>query len=296
MSGHLNALSYMPHGVREAFMSMNRRAFYAVDEIRLRRGRALSVLSGDRNLFVSASGDFCRFEGALTVTDAMMNECIKNMTSASRYALDDAIAEGYIPLSCGMRAGVCGRVLTRGGKAVTLSSIDGIALRITRRVDSFATPLYTLFKSGGVKSTLVIAPPACGKTTFLRSLIALSCLEYRVAVCDSRGELLCGGIERMPIDAMTHCPKDYAIETLTRVMDPQLIICDELGFGEESALMQNASCGVPIVASVHAANIDEAMERPFVRRICEAGVFRLYAVLSKRGAEFDCRIGEISCV
>ncbi len=292
MSSHIKMLAYLPHGVREAFISMKRKELYSVDEIRLRRGCALSVCAGGKNLFVSADGRFCGISDALTVTAAMTDECIKLLTASSRYALDAAIAEGYIPVE-GMRAGVCGRAMVKNGKVETVSVINCIDLRITRRVDDFALPLYERFLDCGISGTLVIAPPACGKTTFLRSLIALACLRYRVAVCDSRGELICEGLEKMPLDVMSFCPKDRAIEMLTRVMNPQIIICDELGCTEEQAVLQNASCGVPIVASVHAADVAEATRRPFVKRLCDAGIFKTAVVLKNPGGNFCADISDI---
>lgn len=293
MSSHIRMLSYLPTGVREAFISMKKETLYSVDEIRLRRGSALAVVSNGKNRFVSASGELCELGDALILNEKMLAECIKLLTNASRYALDDAIASGYIPLG-GMRAGVCGRAMTKGGSVQTVAEITGIALRITRRVDKFAMPLYEKYKSDGLAGALVISPPSGGKTTFLRSLIFLLSRSHRVAVCDSRGELICEGLEKLPVDFMSFCPKAYAIETLTRTMAPEIIICDELGSGEEECIIQNASCGVPIAASVHAASVDEAMRRPFVKRLCEAGIFKYAIELGLQGELHTSRISEIS--
>lgn len=293
MSSHIRMLSYLPTGVREAFISMKKETLYSVDEIRLRRGSALAVVSNGKNRFVSASGELCELGDALILNEKMLAECIKLLTNASRYALDDAIASGYIPLG-GMRAGVCGRAMTKGGSVQTVAEITSIALRITRRVDKFAMPLYEKYKSDGLAGALVISPPSGGKTTFLRSLIFLLSRSHRVAICDSRGELICEGLEKLPVDFMSFCPKAYAIETLTRTMAPEIIICDELGSGEEECIIQNASCGVPIAASVHAASVDEAMRRPFVKRLCEAGIFKYAVELGLQGELHTSRISEIS--
>lgn len=294
MSSHIKMLAYLPLGVREAFISMKKQSLYSVDEIRLRRNCALAVCVGGRNLFVTKDGRFGGIRDALVVTDRMMDECIKLLTASSRYALDNAIAEGYIPVE-GMRAGICGRALIKNGRVETVSVINCIDLRITRRVDGFALPLYKRFSDRGISGTLVIAPPACGKTTFLRSLIVLMCDRYRVAVCDSRGELICEGLEKLPLDVMSFCPKDRAVEMLTRVMNPQIIICDELGYTEEQTIMQNASCGVPIVASVHATDTTEALRRPFIKRLCDAGIFDTAVTLTSRCGVFDAKISDLPC-
>ncbi len=293
MSSHIRMLSYLPTGVREAFISMKKETLYSVDEIRLRRGSALAVVSNGKNRFVSVFGELCELGNALVVDEKMLAECIRLLTNASRYALDDAIASGYIPLG-GMRAGVCGRAVTKNGSVQTVAEITGIALRITRRVDKFAMPLYEKYKIDGLAGALVISPPSGGKTTFLRSLIYLLCRSHRVAVCDSRGELICEGLEKLPVDFMSFCPKSYAIEALTRTMTPEIIICDELGSGEEQCIMQNASCGVPIAASVHAASAFEAMRRPFVKHLCEAGIFKYAVELAAKDDAHSVSISEIS--
>jgi len=292
MNSHQIVLAFLPAEIAKALTRMPPETYVETDEIRIRRSRPLSVVIKSKTAFVSPRGELCRAERGLTVTSSMTDECIALLTGGSRYALDNAIASGYIPF-CGMRAGVCGRTLVKNGVVTTIADIDCIDIRLPRRVDGFASELYKLFCTTQIRGTLVISPPGVGKTTYLRSLIVLMSQRYRVAVCDCRGELLCGGVADLPIDAMTSCPKGYAIETLTRTMNPEVIICDELGADEEDAVMQNAFCGVPIIASVHASDISSALLRPFVHNLCRAKVFELYAQIdSNKSVE----IGEIKCV
>lgn len=89
--------------------------------------------------------------------------------------------------------------------------------------------------------TLLISPPGCGKTTYLRDIIRLlsdgtdTITGKNVAVVDERSEI--GNRTREGIgfylgnrtDLMDHCPKAAGMLMMLRTMTPEILAADEIG-------------------------------------------------------------------
>jgi len=114
---------------------------------------------------------------------------------------------------------------------------------------------------------------------------------YTTGTCDTYGELydsanMSGGL----LDVYTGYPKAMAIELATRTMNPECLICDELGTADETdALLDVQNTGVPLIASTHASDIAGMLRRPNIRRLHDARVFELYVLLKRRGNSFEFR-------
>jgi stage III sporulation protein AA len=68
-----------------------------------------------------------------------------------------------------------------------------------------------------------------------------------------------------------------------RVMTPDGLVCDEISTMEEAkALLQVHGCGIHILATAHAATIEDLYRRVALRTLLEAGVFA-YVVLLQHG-------------
>ncbi len=89
--------------------------------------------------------------------------------------------------------------------------------------------------------TLIISPPACGKTTLLRDIVRqISDAGITVGLADERSEVA-GCYRGVPqndvglrTDVLDGCPKAEGMVMLLRAMSPQVIAVDELG-GERDA-------------------------------------------------------------
>lgn len=290
MNSHIEVLRYLPSKVAFSLSALGK-AFYAADEIRLRTDRPLSVCIGGNIKFINAKGCFCRRDEALFLSREDMNELIRMLTQSSRFRLDEEIKNGFIPFGDGMRAGVCGVCRVKDGNVITISDITSVNIRLNRRFDMFAREICEIYSAYGVSSTLVCGAPACGKTTYLKSIIYLlstGCVgrPLKVAVADSRYELVCGGIEKLDIDVISGCDKAYALMLLTRVMNPDVIICDEIDGKDSEAMLYCMGAGVPVIASVHAPDADGSLARPFVRSLHEKGLFDTFVTLSRENGLF----------
>jgi stage III sporulation protein AA len=71
-------------------------------------------------------------------------------------------------------------------------------------------------------------------------------------------------------------------------MNAQLILCDEIGNDREAeAVLAAANCGVPIVATAHAASVGQLLMRPGFDVLHSAGVFASYVGIRRRTGSSD---------
>ena len=73
-------------------------------------------------------------------------------------------------------------------------------------------------------------------------------------------------------------------------MNPQVIICDEIGTDDEAiAIAQAQNCGVPLIASAHGSCVESIMKRRGMRFLHDVGAFSLYVgirISSQMGFEY----------
>lgn len=90
------------------------------------------------------------------------------------------------------------------------------------------------------------------------------------------GAGLCIGYssENALIDRLDGYPKAEGIAQATRVLSPELIVCDEIGGEAEArAILEAQNTGVPLIASAHASSYEALMRRPHIRALVENAVF-----------------------
>ena len=130
---------------------------------------------------------------------------------------------------------------------------------------------------------LVFGTPGSGKTTFLRSIIRYLDTARRIfCVADERGELLTTG-HTVHCDVYTRCTKAQAIQMALRCMNPQVIVCDELGTQADlKAVEAGLACGVVFVASVHCDTLEALNRKPPTARLLAMGAFETLVLLDGR--------------
>ena len=86
-------------------------------------------------------------------------------------------------------------------------------------------------------------------------------------------------------DVLDACPKALGIPMALRAMNPQVIAVDEITVREDlRAISQAAGCGVALLATIHAANVEELQAKPLYQELMAGRVFR-QAVLIRTGPE-----------
>ena len=254
-----------------------------IEEIRLHCGRILTVTSRQKNLGCG-----------IVVCEREMQEIFTRMCGGSLYAFEETIRQGYIPLAGGIRVGVCGSAACEDGKIIGVHNITGLMIRIPHAISvETDTILRSFFADKARHGMLIYAPPGVGKTTLLRALakdVASPLYGLHTAIIDTRGELNVGlNDSALHLDVMSGYPRDVGIEIAVRALGAQVIICDEIGsMADARATLGAANCGVPLIASAHAASVDELLERPAIKLLHYAHVFGRYVGLLRRQAHgFD---------
>lgn len=232
--------------------------------------------------------------GTKAVTRELMNEMVLNLCGHSVYTHQQEMASGYIPVPGGHRAGVCGLAVNENGRVSAVRNVTSICLRIAKDHRGCSAELEKALLDSGMCSAVIAGAPCSGKTTLLRDLACRlsegGCAgRMRVSVVDERGELsmLSAGEESSRImrtcDVLRGYPKAEGIRQAVRSMSPDVIVCDELGSDSDvDAALSAVNSGVSIICSVHAGSLHELMHRPQSERICSAGGFGKFVLLSGR--------------
>ncbi len=267
-------ISMLPPSVRcelyrlaESYPSFEER----LSEIRLRADRLCSLTLDGKNMAMSLSLD-----------SEALAQCLHRLCGGSVYAYSDTLREGYVTVCGGYRVGVAGRAVYEGGYIVGVGEVSSLCIRIPHMVKGagdFALSVWR--RMGGKRGMLIYSPPGNGKTTMLRDLaLQLSCGSdaLRVCVVDSRSEIDGTLLRRSCyIDVLDGYGKAQGIEIATRVLSPEVIICDEIGgYDEAMAILDVQSCGVPLIASVHGESVEQILSRNTVALLAKSGIFGAY--------------------
>ena len=241
-----------------------------LSEVRLRLCRPASLTVSGANLPLM-----------YRASPAEMTECVSKLCGGSVYAHGSTINEGYIEFEGGFRVGVCGRC--SDGKVSGISSLNIRIPHAIRGVSDFI--LRRCFEGGRISPLLIYSEPGVGKTTLLRDLASRLGGEFghRVAVIDTRGEIFMPELFADTLcDILTGYSRAKAIETATRTLSPEVLICDEIGDPDEArAILAAQNTGVPFIATAHASGIKQLLSRPGIMLLHEQRVFSHYIKITR---------------
>ena len=253
-------LEIIPQQLRSSVDSLGR---YTLQELRLRQGAPPELVLLGESIFLET---ICRRED--------IGFCIQ---AASRYSpwAAESIHRGFLTAPGGHRIGLCGLALYRNGSMTGMRDITSICIRVARDYPGIAsnTP------SDG--SVLILGAPGWGKTTLLRDLIRQRSRHVPVAVVDERGELFPMGFDTgIRTDILRGCRKEHGIEQVVKTMGPGCIALDEITAAEDCTGMLRASgCGVTILATAHAATLQEFLNRPLYQPLADREIFQWVLVM-----------------
>lgn len=255
-------------------------------EIRLRIGLPVSVNYGGKFYFLRSRGLSSDPEDALTVNYESINDIAVRACDYSLYSVGDRIASGFLTVAGGLRIGLCGEAVYENGAVKTIKDFNALNIRIAHEVIGCSDGIMKYVYDGRLYNTLIVSPPGCGKTTFLRDIAVHLCkTRMNVLIVDERCEIAscCKGIPQLRVgntaDVLSGCGKAYAFECGVRAMRPDVIITDELTGGDADAVTDAASCGVGIVASVHAYDEYDLMNRRGMDKLLGAKVIDRFVIL-----------------
>lgn len=268
--------------------------FERLQEIRLRAEKPLLICQGGREAFLSEEGKLLtEQEGAYRVSQREIRETMELVGKYSLYAYEDELRQGYLTLQGGHRLGVSGKVVLEGDKVKSIRLISCLNLRLSHEIIGCGDKVLPfLYDEAGLKHTLLISPPRCGKTTLLRDLIrqisdgSRERPGHTVGVVDERSEI-CGCYQGVPsndvglrTDVMDACPKAEGMMMMVRSMAPQVLAVDEIGREEDIRAMETALfCGCRLLATVHGSSLEDIRSKPLLNRLVTEEIFERYVIL-----------------
>lgn len=265
---NIGLLKFLPAEIRRLCDKLN---FDNLREIRLRLSCPLSVIRGEKVMYLNASGNLTkRASGGFIIKKGHIDDALSLISRGSIYAYEEEIAQGYITVEGGHRVGLCGRVVLKDGKISSIKDISGLNYRYARQIFGCSDKVVNAIADGDIiKNTLIISPPGCGKTTMLRDIAYnLSVSGIKVLIVDERCEIaaMSAGQSSFDLgancDVLDLCPKAEGIVLGIRSMSPQVIITDEIGTESDIGAIKKAICsGVSIVTSIHSSDRKKLEER-----------------------------------
>ena len=281
---------FLPYGLACELRDFQTVRGARIEEIRLRSGRRVYLTvgthEGKRNILLDSFLD-----------PATLGSILKQMCGGSLYTYSESIIKGFISLGDGVRVGVCGRAATEGGKILGVYDVSSLNIRLPCADIPLEERVVlrikqTLRRGEGV---LVYSPPAQGKTTVLRYLCRVfssGAAPLRTVLVDTREELaISSPTKELSVDVLTGYPKAQAIAIATAFMNPEVIICDEIGTEDDvCAICEAQNSGVPLIASAHGESAMTILRRPSLLALHKVRAFGLYLGVRISRSGFDCTL------
>ena len=161
--------------------------FKNLTEIRLRADLPVLIETTQENYFLKKEEAaekrraIAKEEDNWILSPEQLKLIFEKISQYSVFAYTEEIGEGFITLKGGHRAGLCGKYYYRGEEKPQIKHISSINLRVAREVIGCAECIVPkLFEGNTFCHTLLISPPGCGKTTYLRKRCATHLFMLRI--------------------------------------------------------------------------------------------------------------------
>jgi len=219
----------------------------------------------------------------LIVSEQELEEMLYRMCNCSLNIYDEEISNGYITLNDGCRVGLGGEYYYNPDtERYVLKELVSLNIRIAGDMIRFENQ-DKLFAQK-ISGILIVGPPHSGKTSLLKLMAEYLSADCRVSLCDERKELYTGNVNA---DVIQGIKKPVAISMATRTLNPQYIICDEIGLKEEAEeILSAVNTGVNFICSAHAETINQVFKRPNIKILIENGVFEKMVLVSQKNKKF----------
>lgn len=276
-----------------------------LEEVRVRVGQPMEFFydSGSRCLVMAhGTGTFADSRGyqqtagePYRVTMQDIAEMLSYISNYSLYAYKEELKQGYITIEGGHRVGLAGGAVMENGKMTGLHHISFLNIRIAHERYGCAEKLLPYIRHGNsIHNTLFLSEPGAGKTTLLRDCIRMLSEGtkenpgLKVCVVDERSEIAAChlGVPQNDLgprtDVLDGCSKPEGMQLLLRSMSPQILAVDELGGeGDFWAVEQAVYSGSRVLGTIHAGDIRDLAEKPYLHRWAKKEIFKRYILIER---------------
>lgn len=257
---------YLPYELTDYIK--NYRTAAQITEIRMR---------ADNNISFTENGRMVKTD--IYTSKADINDVLFAMCEYSQNAYEDDIANGFITLKGGYRVGIGGEFYySADASKYLIKQLNSLNIRIPKKSFSFKNQ-EIVFDTEPI-GMLIIGPPHSGKTSLIRMYSKYLANKYRICICDERREIY---EDNFDCDVLKGIKKADAISMATRTLNPQFIICDEIGLKEETDnIISAVNTGVEFICSVHGKTMEDIYKRPDIKKLVDTGIFKRFVLLGDK--------------
>ncbi len=294
-------LPSLSDGICLALSQMPSDVLRRLTELRIRRDKPLILVLGSKSYFITKNGKLVNHitSGIYIVENEELELIFKRLCNYSVHCEIDNLKNGFITALGGNRVGVCSTAVVNDGKLTSVKDISSLNIRISKEIKDCAKPIMNMLYINELPSIIVAAPPAGGKTTFLRDFARLISGGYnnsfkKTVIIDERNEIACksssGILADVGIntDVITGFSKKKGIEMAIRTLSPEIIICDEISsLDEAEEIIDGFHCGVSFAVSVHAKNREDLLSKRIIKKLVSEGEFDYIVLLNDYTNDFE---------
>lgn len=277
-------ISILPEKIRNVLMYISENIKSETYEIRLRLNKPLVVFGKYGTFFVKSDSTVSAVDyiGAVTVGESDIKEAVGSLCGYSVYSHQNDITQGFVTFGSGHRAGFSGTAVYNHS-LTALRDIDSVNIRIAREYNDSADELLKIVSENNFSGIIVAGAPCSGKTTVLRSFASKISSSFlygfaKTVLIDERYEM--GTKSGANCDVLRGFLKSDGIVHATRVLSPEVIVCDEVAtLDEAEKIIKGCYSGVKFVVSVHIGCMKDIYFRPVSKVLLDSGFFDYIAFL-----------------